>query len=223
MVFKKNKIFLDSEMISEQLRSARQAKGLKLEEVSLELGIPLKYLDALEKRDFDLLPSGVYSKNFLREYSNFLDLDPDEMIMIFEEEVSGLKEERERSLFSRQVAKVRYFLSAPRIIRNVIIFFVVLIFFVYLGFAVKNIFSPAKLLITNPASDYIANDRLIEVIGITEAEAEVTINGEPVLIDSEGNFSEKVVLKTGINKIKITAKKKYGLESVVVRQILVNE
>ncbi|MFZ1321319.1 MAG: helix-turn-helix domain-containing protein, partial [Ignavibacteria bacterium] len=67
--FNKTPILLDEETLAEQLRRRRQASGLKLEEASKRLKIKVAYLDALEKGRYDLLPSGVYGRNFLREYA----------------------------------------------------------------------------------------------------------------------------------------------------------
>ena len=71
-LFKSNKIYLDSETVSEQLRSSRQAKKLKLSFIAKKLNINEKYLAALEKGEYKELPHGVYGKNFLREYALFL-------------------------------------------------------------------------------------------------------------------------------------------------------
>ena len=75
MSFVQTKIHLDLDTIAEQLRTARQNKNLRLEKVSRDLGINIKYLSALEKGRFDLLPKGLYGKNYLIEYSKYLKLD----------------------------------------------------------------------------------------------------------------------------------------------------
>ncbi|MEK7097725.1 MAG: helix-turn-helix domain-containing protein, partial [Patescibacteria group bacterium] len=78
--FTSNKIVLDLEAISEQLKLARQAKGLRLDDIARVLNINSKYLQYLEQNGFNRLPAGVYGKNFLKEYAAFLDLDHNEII-----------------------------------------------------------------------------------------------------------------------------------------------
>lgn len=221
--FINNKIYLDIDTVSEQLRSARQFRGLKIKDIAQKLNIKPKYIDMLEKGDFAGLPRGAYGKNFLREYCIFLNLDYEEIKTSFEKEIDITKEASPKDLFSFSVAKVRYFLAAPKIIKNVIITTVVLAFFFYLGSSVKNIVSPPSLLVEAPSENYITNDKIININGIAESESQIIINGESVLSDTSGRFSKKINLKKGLNVITVIAKKKYSRENVITRQILVKE
>jgi cytoskeleton protein RodZ len=66
--------------IGETLRRARQKRNLDLARIAGELKIPKRFLDAMERDDFDKLPGGVFTKSFLRQYASFLGLDPDELV-----------------------------------------------------------------------------------------------------------------------------------------------
>ncbi len=215
--FQANKIYLDSETISEQLRGARQARGLKLGDVAKKLKINYKYLEALEKNRFEKLPAGVYGKNFLREYAVFLGLDDREMIKIFEQENAPAR----KQFFSVQVVKNLRFIAIPKVFKNFLILSTVTVCFVYLGLRLDKIVSPPALSVNNPAENLITSARNILVSGSTEAETEIVINGEQILSGSDGAFSKEVDLKSGMNTITVTAIKKYGRESTVTRQILV--
>ena len=59
----------------QQLRQAREARPLSLEEVSRATHIRLHYLRALEAGDFNALPSTAQARGFLRTYAAFLGLD----------------------------------------------------------------------------------------------------------------------------------------------------
>ena len=50
--------------IGQELKAAREAMGLSLEEVEQATKIRRKYLQALENEQFDLLPGAVYAKAF---------------------------------------------------------------------------------------------------------------------------------------------------------------
>ncbi|HEY8599750.1 MAG TPA: RodZ domain-containing protein [Thermomicrobiales bacterium] len=67
------------------LRFARENKGVGLDEVERAIRIPRKYLRALEEEDFSALPVGVYSRGIVRNYAQYLHLDPDDAIEYFEE------------------------------------------------------------------------------------------------------------------------------------------
>lgn len=217
--FTTNKIFLDAETVSEQLRRTRQDRNLKLTEVAKKLSIKEAYLEALEKNEFWKLPKGVYGKNFLREYAIFLGLNYKELLENFDRET--VDKEKEKNLFSTQVVKNSNFLAMPRIARNLVIAIVVLACFVYLGYRLNKIVSPPSLTIDSPQENLITGEKEIEVKGVSEAETQIVINGELVLADSQGSFLKRVDLKNGINTITVMAKKKYGRANIVERQILV--
>jgi transcriptional regulator with XRE-family HTH domain len=220
-IFKSNKIYLDGETVSEQLRSARQAKKIKLSQIAKKLNINEKYLASLEKDEYKELPHGVYGKNFLREYALFLGLDYNQLALDYETEINILEPKRQKELFSKQVIKEQYLLAMPKIFRNVLIFLVISVCFVYLGYRINKIISPPLLTITSPAANLITDKNALLVAGKTQAEANLMVNGETVLSDKNGNFSKIISLKNGINIITITARKKHGRDNTIVRQILV--
>ena len=56
----------------------------KVEKIAKETHISQKYLEALEEEEFSIFPGEPYLKGFLRTYSIYLNLDPDEMVRIYE-------------------------------------------------------------------------------------------------------------------------------------------
>jgi cytoskeleton protein RodZ len=64
--------------IGEALRRERQKRNLPLDQVSRELKISTRFLEAIEQENFDRLPGGVFAKSFVRQYARMLDLDEDE-------------------------------------------------------------------------------------------------------------------------------------------------
>ncbi len=218
--FKTNKIFLESQTVAEQLRRARQEKKLKLNYVAKKLNINYKYLKALEKAEYDKLPAGVYGKNFLREYAVFLGLDYNQLAKTYEQEKNIFAPSQTKDFFSKQVAKGYLFWKVPKTIRIVIIAAVVLIFFIYLAVRLNLIISAPALFIYNPPDNLITKKQSLEINGITEPEANITINGQAILSDAQGNFSKVVNLKSGLNQINITALKKYGRKNIIIKQVL---
>lgn len=58
------------------LREAREAKGLTLSEVQEQTRINVKFLSAMENGQYNLLPTPVHVRGYLRNYARFLSLDP---------------------------------------------------------------------------------------------------------------------------------------------------
>jgi len=71
--------------LGELLRKTREAKGLSLAQVEEATKIRSVYLQALEEEDDDCLPPPVYVKGFLRNYARYLDLDPQQVLSLYQE------------------------------------------------------------------------------------------------------------------------------------------
>jgi cytoskeleton protein RodZ len=61
--------------IGETLRCERMRRNLDLEQISRELKISPRFLDAIESEQFDRLPGRVFAKSFVRQYARLLGLD----------------------------------------------------------------------------------------------------------------------------------------------------
>ncbi len=68
--------------IGEILRAAREEQGLSLEEVSLLTKVREKYLSAIEVDNWDVLPSSVQQKGFVRTYARVLEIDPGPLLTL---------------------------------------------------------------------------------------------------------------------------------------------
>ena len=64
--------------IGETLRRERQRRNMQLDQVSRELKISPRFLEAIEEENFDRLPAGVFAKSFVRQYARMLGLDEEE-------------------------------------------------------------------------------------------------------------------------------------------------
>jgi cytoskeletal protein RodZ len=220
IVFKKNSIISEKDLVAEAIREARVEKSISLKEAAKATGISQKYLEAIERADWQKLPAGVYGKNFLREYGIFLGLKAGELIALYEQQSTPSKENK-KDLFSKQVVNLRCFISIPKLAKSFLVVFIVAICFFYLIICLKNVVAPPSLSLSSPSDNMITAKKTVDFIGNSEPEAQISINGNAILSDSSGFFSKKINLKEGVNTITIVAKKKYGSETVIKRQILV--
>ena len=65
--------------VGETLRRERLRRNLALDQISRELKINAKMLEAIEAEEFDRLPGTIFAKNFVRQYAHMLGLDEEEM------------------------------------------------------------------------------------------------------------------------------------------------
>lgn len=75
---------MEAERLGQQLRDAREARELTLEDVEQALRIRVKYLEAFEAGVYDDLPGAVQARGFLRNYARFLHLDEETVLAQFE-------------------------------------------------------------------------------------------------------------------------------------------
>ncbi|MFN2493321.1 MAG: helix-turn-helix domain-containing protein [Pyrinomonadaceae bacterium] len=61
--------------IGEQLRLAREARGIALREISDQTRISVHYLEAIETNDYKRLPGGIFNRSFVRAYARYVGYD----------------------------------------------------------------------------------------------------------------------------------------------------
>jgi cytoskeletal protein RodZ len=66
--------------IGNTLREARVRRNLTLQQVEEDIKIRVKYVQAMENEDWDVMPGVTYVKGFLRTYATYLGLDPEVII-----------------------------------------------------------------------------------------------------------------------------------------------
>ncbi len=62
------------------LRRERELRKVNLRDISDATNISIHYLEALEENRFDILPAPIFARGFLRQYSRYVGLDPDEVL-----------------------------------------------------------------------------------------------------------------------------------------------
>jgi len=75
------------------LRRQREIREIPLREIADVTKISIRYLEALEQDRFEMLPAPVFAKGFLREYSKYVGLDPDEVVNSYLTAAKGSDEE----------------------------------------------------------------------------------------------------------------------------------
>ncbi len=217
--FVSRQVFSEYKGIGDQLRAARVNKGLSVAAAAAVMKTDEKYITALELENYLALPEGFYGKIFFKKYVAWLGLDYRKISKGFVRERKSFSSQN--NIFSKKVVKSSKLIIFPKIFRNALIFSAILISFLYLAIYLKNNVAAPELKIISPTVNQTQHDFSAVVNGQTAPESEVLINGQTVLIDRNGVFLETINLKKGVNIIVIKAKKKYGKEAMITRQILV--
>ncbi|OGK53902.1 hypothetical protein A3B56_02920 [Candidatus Roizmanbacteria bacterium RIFCSPLOWO2_01_FULL_45_11] len=78
-----------------------------------------------------------------------------------------------------------------------------------------------KLIVEEPSdnTDVNGSTASVKVVGLTDSDSEVTINGRWVRVSSDGTFTQMVQLKEGDNTLEIVARDEAGNESRITRPV----
>mgnify|MGYP006301884713 CR=1 FL=1 len=71
------------ESIGEKLRGAREEKGYSVDQVARDTNIARRFVEALEREDFSVFPGDPYVLGFLRNYADYLGLDPEKVVTLY--------------------------------------------------------------------------------------------------------------------------------------------
>ena len=70
--------------LGEQLRRAREARGVTLREVSEQTRITMRHLEAIEADDYKTLPGGIFNKSFIKSYARYVGFDERRALELYE-------------------------------------------------------------------------------------------------------------------------------------------
>jgi len=71
------------ESVGKRLREGREQNNYSIEQAARDTHISKQYLLALEEENFSIIPGETYIIGFLRNYSEYLSLNPDEMVSLY--------------------------------------------------------------------------------------------------------------------------------------------
>lgn len=70
--------------VGEELRAAREGRGLSREDICREIRVVRDYLVAVEEGNFDRLPSKAYARGIIRSYAGCVGLSADDLIALYD-------------------------------------------------------------------------------------------------------------------------------------------
>ena len=71
------------ESVGQKLRESREQHNFSVEQVARDTHISKQYLEALEEENFTIIPGETYIIGFLRNYAEYLSLNPEEIVTLY--------------------------------------------------------------------------------------------------------------------------------------------
>ncbi len=76
----------------------------------------------------------------------------------------------------------------------------------------SNVNSSPKLIIKEPLEGAVVNGSTTQVLGLTDKDTLVNINGKPILLNENAEFNEEITLNRGSNTIIVKVRNKFNKE-----------
>lgn len=208
--------------LGEILRGRRKKYKLSLRQIEKLTKIKRAYLIALEKNDWNRLPSEVYVSGFLNTYSKTLKLNPKRILKEFKREHQTHQNIQKNTLKNPREIKVNRIYLTPKMMVVGVVILAALALGGYLWFQISGFASPPSLNISEPASAEIkiSSDK-IKIAGSTEVDSSVSLNNQAIPVDTSGNFEQNVSLSKGINVFEVTSINNAGKKTTKILQVMV--
>ncbi len=218
--------FFTMKTVGQLLKEKRLEKDISLELVEQETKIRKKFLKYIEDDAFHLLPDQTYAQGFIKNYAEYLGLNSRTIMAFFRRQTRVSSKPSTaivpKGFIDESIVSPRYVVTPAKAIMIVLIS-IAGIFLLYFGYQYYISRNPPAVVLESPQEGMVTSGKRVEVIGKTDTDATVMINGIGALVRSDGRFFDQVAVFPGENTITITATSRYGKSTVVSRTVIVKE
>jgi cytoskeletal protein RodZ len=213
--------------LGDALRQQREHIGVTMQQAAEDTRIREKFLQAIESGDYQSLPGTVYTKGFLRNYAQYLNLDAEEMLALYTGERGGA--DPARSFAPMRPLVKRSFIFTPTVLVPVTVLAGILLFVAYFYYQFTSFAVAPHVDITDPPGDAVSQVAEYTVKGKTNPDGRITVSVSPGLDPigevkpaADGTFSVTVPLKPGPNHVEVRVLDAAGKLAQATRTITLN-
>ncbi len=216
---------LSMETLGEYLSAVRAELGLTLEQVSQATGVYEKFIHYIETGKYHLLPPGVYVLGFLRKLAEVYKISADSLLEQYRKELGIVEHAASKKLAEEKSwkSKLQKITITPKFLTVAGSGLVGIIAFLYIVFQVFAINKTPALAISEPHNDAVISGTSVNVVGKTEPGIIVSINGQNVFVDPNGDFHTTIGVAPGQKELRIDAANKFGKKNEQVLALRVEE
>lgn len=210
---------LNTKRTGDILREARLDQDKTLEQVSKAINVRVPMLQAIEDGKFFGLTDPLYLKGFIKAYARHLGLNENEVLPFFRREYDEQREQQQLGQPLSPIEPTKSKITPSWIIVGVLSLAIVAI----VAYSYRQYVSVAlapQLQLSQPTNNATADNGQISVAGQTNPDSTLNLNGQPVQLDPNGQFSFTVGLASGSNTLRFEATNKLGKTTVVERTII---
>jgi hypothetical protein len=199
------------ETLGEYLQDTRKAMRLTISQINRLTRIPEKFLKSLEEGDYEALPADVYVKGFLKTLAEVYRIPGNTLLEQFERE-RGLERSFKKDPLRPKgsvASTLPQVVITPRTFTVVVVAFLVLASLSYLVWQIRSVQAPPALEVLYPEDGAKMQTRSVLLRGKTEPGSRVFVNGQEIMVEESGAFSEVLNLSDGVNNLAIRSENKF--------------
>jgi transcriptional regulator with XRE-family HTH domain len=217
MVFEKHKI--QFETLGEYLTEVRKELGFSLEDVSDKTSIKINFLENIEAGKHEKLPSDVYVLGFIKQLSGLYSLDFEILSLQYKKEkkifLQLQKNLKEKHKFKNKF--LEKFVITPKSLSLFLGVFLFIGSLIYITWQVLSINKTPKLEILTPVDRQVVKESFIKVMGKTDPGMSVSVNGQNIFVNLDGDFETQIGVSVGPQEIEVNSKNRF--EKFVTKNI----
>lgn len=208
--------------MGEVFRHEREKRKMTIEDIAKKLSVSHEHITALEEGRFSFFSAYVYAKGLTRKYAVILGFDEEPCVKEFDRAWNAhapltkhhpvsqlLKKKSMKEYITPRIALV----SAGLLCATALI-----LYFANSTFVTTR---TPSFTFDEPREDILTSSSVLTVHGTADSHIELTLNKQPVYIDTDGKFSQTIVLQHGINTLTLEGKNSFGRTAVIERRIVV--
>lgn len=200
--------------IGEILNNARVEKKFSLIHLENITKIKITFIEAIEKEDWDALPAFPTVLGFIKSIATALSVDENMATAVFKRDYPPKKL---RILPKPDV--VNKFTWSPKLTFAIGVGAILFVLLGYLGIQYFHFISAPRLSIESPKENQVVTVGSIDVFGVTDSDAKIVVNNQPVIVSDDGKFNVSLDVVSDTHEIVIQASSRSGKITTVRRTI----
>ena len=191
----------------EVIKNKRESLKKDLSSVSTDTKIQKRYLEYIENNQFDKFDSKVFATGFIKIYATYLGLDVEKILALYRRStLIDIKPKSAKNLLT-QKRKLPHIQISPKFLAIFTLITFLLLIVGYVGYQIYKFQTPPMLTISQPIDEFVSEEEIIVLKGITQSSVLISVNDQPVEVGNSGEFETEVTLIEGVNTITVKAKK----------------
>jgi cytoskeletal protein RodZ len=215
--------FYEVQHLGTLLKRRRTDLGISLKQVAEATKIRIEHLEAIEEGEFDKLPADVYTKGFIRNYSQYLELDPEKALALYRREnriIPSSTTIKKTKSVKRKGINIRI---TPERLVLVSLFLGFFLIIIYIVSRVSSVIQAPEFEVTYPipisagsSQIYTTDLEKISIKGKLEVGSTLKINGSEFDTKNLEIFEiTDLKLNPGDNIFELTAESPFGITSKI--------